>query len=125
MTARTAKGRRLIKFIIVLVLLLLLFGSGAKMVVAGGAKSLNLADKLLGPDGGARLLIGDQPYGNGPRQSLDIWGPENAKQGDKRPVIVFFYGGGRDSGPRGTYGFPGGALGARGCCRGIPRCRRT
>ena len=125
MTARAAKGRRLIKFIIVLVLLLLLFGSGAKMVVAGGAKSLNLADKLLGPDGGARLLIGDQRYGNGPRQSLDIWVPENAKQGDKLPVIVFFYGGGWDSGARESYGFAGRALAQKGFVVVIPDYRLT
>lgn len=123
MTGREAKGRRLIKFIILVVLLLLLFGGGAKMVVAGGAKSLNMADRLLGPDGGARLLIADQPYGNGPRQSLDIWVPEQAKQGDKLPVIIFFYGGGWDSGDRESYGFAGRALAQKGFVVVIPDYR--
>ena len=123
MSAREAKGRRLIKFIIVAVLLLLLFGSGAKMVVAGGAKSLNMADKLLGSDGGARLLLSDQPYGNGPRQSLDIWVPENAKAGDKLPVVVFIYGGGWNSGERESYGFAGRALAQKGFVVVIPDYR--
>lgn len=123
MSAREAKGRRLIKFIIVAVILLLLFGSGAKMVVAGGAKSLNMADKLLGSDSGARLLLSDQPYGNGPRQSLDIWVPENAKAGDKLPVVVFIYGGGWDTGERESYGFAGRALAQKGFVVVIPDYR--
>ena len=123
MTGRAAKVRRLIKFLIVLVLLLLLFGSGAKLVVAGGAKSLNMADKLLGPGDGARLLLGDQPYGNGPRQSLDIWVPEAAKQGDRLPVVIFFYGGGWSSGERESYGFVGRALAQKGFVVVIPDYR--
>jgi len=113
----------LIKFLIVAVILLLLFGGGAKVVVAGGAKSLDMADKLLGSDGGARLLIGDQPYGNGPRQTLDIWVPENAQASDRLPVIVFFYGGGWDSGERENYGFAGRALAQKGFVVVIPDYR--
>ena len=115
----------MIKFILVVVLLLLLFGGGAKMVVAGGAKSLNIADRFLGPDGGARLLLADQPYGNGPRQMLDIWAPENAQQGDGLPVVVFFYGGGWDSGERASYGFAGRALAQKGFVVVIPDYRLT
>lgn len=113
----------MIKFLIVAVILLLLFGGGAKMVVSGGAKSLDMADKLLGSDGGARLLIGDQPYGNGPRQTLDIWVPENAQASGRLPVIVFFYGGGWDSGERENYGFAGRALAQKGFVVVIPDYR--
>lgn len=113
----------MIKFLIVAVILLLLFGGGAKMVVSGGARSLDMADKLLGSDGGARLLIGDQPYGNGPRQTLDIWVPENAQASDKLPVIVFFYGGGWESGARENYGFAGRALAQKGFVVVIPDYR--
>jgi acetyl esterase/lipase len=123
MAGAANKRALLIKFIIVVVLLLLLFGSGAKMVVAGGAKSLNVADKLLGSGDGARLLLGDQPYGHGPRQSLDIWVPENAKAGDKLPVVVFIYGGGWDSGERESYGFAGRALAQKGFVVVIPDYR--
>src|SRR3546814_15728160 len=90
------------------------------MIVAGGAKSLNMADRLLGQGDGARLLLADQPYGRGPRQSLDIWVPENAKAGDRLPVVVFFHGGGWDSGEGGSYGFEGRAMARQGFGAGLP-----
>lgn len=113
----------MIKFIIVVALLILLFGGGAKLVVAGGAKLLNMADRLLGQGDGARLLLGGQLYGRGPRQSLDIWVPEGAQDGDRLPVIVFFYGGGWDSGDRESYGFAGRALASQGFVVVIPDYR--
>ena len=115
----------MIKFLIVAVLLLLFFGGGAKAVVAGGAKSLDMADKLLGSGGGARLLLAGQPYGDGPRQMLDIWAPDHAQQGDRLPVIVFFYGGGWNSGERASYGFVGRALAQKGFVVVIPDYRLT
>jgi acetyl esterase/lipase len=123
MAGPVSKGRRLIKFLFVVVLLVLLFGGGAKMIVAGGAKSLNMADRLLGQGDGARLLLADQPYGHGPRQSLDIWVPENAEADDRLPVVVFFYGGGWDSGERDSYGFAGRALAQQGFVVVIPDYR--
>lgn len=123
MAEPVSKGRRLIKYLFVVILLVLLFGGGAKMIVAGGAKSLNMADRLLGQGDGARLLLGDQPYGRGPRQSLDIWVPDDAKASDRLPVVVFFYGGGWDSGERGSYGFAGRALARQGFVVVIPDYR--
>lgn len=123
MAGPVSKGRRLIKFLFVVVLLVLLFGGGAKMIVAGGAKSLNMADRLLGQGDGSRLLLADQPYGRGPRQSLDIWVPEDAKADDRLPVVVFFYGGGWDSGERDSYGFAGRALAQQGFVVVIPDYR--
>lgn len=123
MAGSVSKGRRLIKFLFIVVLLVLLFGGGARMIVAGGAKSLNMADKLLGQGDGARLLLADQPYGRGPRQSLDIWVPDSLNEGDRLPVVVFFYGGGWDSGERGSYGFVGRALARQGFVVVIPDYR--
>lgn len=113
----------MIKFIIVVALLILLFGGGAKLVVASGAKSLNMADRLLGQGDGARLLLGGQLYGRGPRQLLDIWVPEGVQDGDRLPVVVFFYGGGWDSGDRESYGFVGRALASQGFVVVIPDYR--
>ena len=123
MAGAVFKGRRLIKFLFLVLLLVLLFGGGAKMIVAGGAKSLNMADRLLGQGEGARLLLADQPYGRGPRQLLDIWVPDGIREGDRLPVIVFFYGGGWDSGERANYGFVGRALAQRGFVVVIPDYR--
>ncbi len=115
--------RRLIKYLFLLGLLVLLFGGGAKLLVAGGAKSLNMGDRLLGGDGGARLLVSGEPYGKGPRQALDIWVPDHAQAGDRLPVVVFFYGGGWNSGAREDYGFVGRALAAQGFVVVIPDYR--
>lgn len=124
MADRTVREqRRLIKFLLLIGLLLLLFGGGARAIVAGGAKSLDLADKLLGSGKGARLLLADQPYGRGVRQSLDIWVPEQAQAGDRLPVVVFFYGGGWGSGERQSYGFAGRALASQGFVVVIPDYR--
>src|SRR3546814_16223655 len=79
--------------------------------------------RVLGQGDGARLLRADQPYGRGPRQSLDIWVPENSKEGDRLPVVVFFHGGGWDSGERGSYGFAGRALARQGLVAVIPDYR--
>lgn len=123
MTDAGRKGRRLIKYLFILLILLLLFGGGAKLIVAGGAKSLDLADKLLGGGGGAKLLLAGQPYGRGARQTLDIWVPEDAREGDRLPVVVFFYGGGWNSGERASYGFAGRALARQGFVTVIPDYR--
>src|SRR3546814_20993393 len=82
-----------------------------------------MADRLLGQVDGALLLLADQPDGRGPRQSLDIWVPENAKAGDRLPVVVFFHGGGWDSGERGSYGFAGRALARQGFFAVLPDYR--
>src|SRR3546814_8651969 len=81
-----------------------------------------MADRWLG-GGGARLLLQDQPYGHGPRQSLDIWVPEAAGPDDRLPVVVFFHGGGWDSGDRTSYGFAGRALATEGFVAVVPDYR--
>lgn len=123
MTDHAARERRpLIKYLLLLVLLVLLFGGAARIVVAGGAKSLDMGDRLLG-GGGGRLLAAGEPYGKGARQALDIWVPVNAAETDRLPVVVFFYGGGWNSGARGDYGFAGRALAAQGFVVVIPDYR--
>jgi len=123
MADQTAKGRRLIKFLIVVILLVLLFGGGARMIVAGGAKSLNLGDRLLGDGDGATLQVQAQPYGAGDRNKLNIWVPTGTKTTDKLPVIVFLYGGGWYSGARDDYGFAGRAFAKQGFIVVIPDYR--
>lgn len=113
----------MLKYLLIAVLLLLLFGGAVKRVIAGGAKSLDMADKLLGRGDGARLLLTDQPYGRGPRQSLDIWVPEGTREDDRLPVVVFFYGGGWNSGDREHYGFAARALACEGFVVVIPDYR--
>ena len=121
---KPVKGqRRLIKYLIVIGLLILLFGGGARLVVAGGAKSLNLGDKWLGDGDGASLQVAGQPYGEGLRHKLNIWVPTGTKKTDRLPVIVWLYGGGWYSGERDDYGFAGRAFAKQGFIVVIPDYR--
>ena len=123
MTAQASKGRRLIKFLVVAVLLALLLGGGARMIVAGGAKSLNLGDRLLGDGDGATLQVAGEPYAPGARHKLNIWVPTGTENSDKLPVLVFLYGGGWYSGARDDYGFAGRAFARQGFIVVIPDYR--
>ena len=113
----------MIKLLIVVILLVLLFGGGARLIAAGGAKSLNLGDRLLGDGDGATLQVEAQPYGSGDRHKLNIWVPTGTKKTDKLPVIVFLYGGGWYSGARDDYGFAGRAFAKQGFIVVIPDYR--
>ncbi|MBK6411801.1 alpha/beta hydrolase [Sphingopyxis sp.] len=113
----------MIKFLVVAALLVLLFGGAARMIVAGGAKSLNLGDRVLGDSVGATLQVAGQPYGAGERNKLNIWVPTGTKKTDKLPVLVFLYGGGWYSGVRDDYGFAGRAFAKQGFVVVIPDYR--
>ena len=77
----------------------------------------------FGPrDRGARRLAADLPYGDDPRQRMDILGP-TARATAPWPVLVFFYGGGWDSGSRAHYGWAAHALAARGFIVAVPDYR--
>lgn len=77
----------------------------------------------LGPrDRGARRLASGVRYGDDPRQRMDVLGPTSAPTGPW-PVLVFFYGGGWDSGSRAHYGWAAHALAARGFVVAVPDYR--
>ncbi|KTE37934.1 alpha/beta hydrolase [Sphingopyxis sp. HIX] len=113
----------MIKYLILIGLLILLFGGGTRLVVAGGAKSLNLGDRLLGNGDGAALQVAGQPYGPGARNKLNIWVPAGTQKSDRLPVIVWLYGGGWYSGARDDYGFAGRAFAKQGFIVVIPDYR--
>jgi len=85
---------------------------------------LNGLDRLTpGGDGATRAARGIA-YGPGQRQRLDVWVPVAKRgAGQKLPVVVFFYGGGWDSGSRGDYGFAGAAFASQGFVAVIPDYR--
>lgn len=121
---KPVKGqRRLIKYLLLIGLLILLFGGGTRLIVGGGAKSLNLGDKFLGNGDGAVLQVAGQPYGPGPRNKLNIWVPTGTEKTDRLPVIVWLYGGGWYSGDRDDYGFAGRAFAKQGFVVVIPDYR--
>ena len=66
----------------------------------------------LGPrDGGVSRVARDIAYGDDPRQKMDIHAPTEA---GPWPMLVFFYGGGWDSGEGRLYAWAAHALAARG-----------
>lgn len=66
-------------------------------------------------------VVADIRYGNEPRQRLDLYVPDGVNAGT--PVIVFFYGGGWESGRRQDYRFVGAAFARRGYVVAIPDYR--
>lgn len=68
---------------------------------------------LVPKDRGARSVARGLPYGDHPRQRLDLYAPR-AAGANKLPVILFFYGGSWSSGSAATYAFVGHALAAQG-----------
>jgi acetyl esterase/lipase len=60
------------------------------------------------------------PYGEGPRQRLDVYAPRNAHN---VPVVIFWYGGSWKKGSKANYRFVGAALAQRGFVAVLPDYR--
>jgi acetyl esterase/lipase len=106
-------------------------------LLASACSPVNILNAVIS-DKGYRLSSG-VAYGELPRQTLDIYTPNDAltsnhKSQDKTtsisqathkglPVVVFFYGGSWDSGNRGSYKFIGEAMTSQGFIAVIPDYR--
>lgn len=84
-------------------------------------KALDVLNSLFPGDEGVERVATDVRFKGEPRGKLDVWARAGA--GDKRPVLVFFYGGGWAKGARGDYGFVGEAYAAQGFVVVIPDYR--
>jgi acetyl esterase/lipase len=80
-------------------------------------------DRAWGGGGHAQLVAEAVPFGSH-GQTLDIWASEGAAQG-KRPVVIFWYGGGWAKGDRASYAFAGRALARAGFLVVIPDYRKV
>lgn len=87
----------------------LLIALGLSLML-GGCSPLGMVDWVT-PDSGYTLAAAI-PYGDGPRQHLDLYQPLTPLPA--HPVVVFFYGGSWNSGERGKYRFVARALAQRG-----------
>ena len=82
--------------------------------------SLNAALNAMAPRAGINVTQ-DLAYSDGLRHTLDVYSP---RQGvTPVPVIVFFYGGGWETGDKAMYGFVGASLAERGVVVIIPDYR--
>ncbi len=92
------------------------------LATLAGACSPLAALNALGPrDRNAGRVARDLPYGDDPRQKLDLYAPRD--RSGPLPTLVFFYGGGWDSGVRGHYGWAAQALAAQGFLVAVPDYR--
>jgi acetyl esterase/lipase len=96
-------------------------GLGALSLLATACSPLGVLNGLAPK----RLSARNIPYGPGPRRTLDIYMPTQARGAApvRAPVIVFLYGGSWDSGAKEDYRFVGGALAAAGFVTVIPDYR--
>ncbi len=97
--------------------------AGLLATLAGcGPATLSTLDGAARLGGGPARVASAVPYGDHPRQRLDVYAPRGA--GDvKRPVVVFFYGGAWSSGSRGAYAFAGRAYAGEGFVAVVPDYR--
>lgn len=94
--------------------------TGLASSLAVACSPLGMMNALSPRDRGARRVARDLSYGDDPRQALDLYAPAGA---GPWPVVVFFYGGGWDSGSKDLYGWAAQALAARGFLVALPDYR--
>ncbi len=82
--------------------------------LAAACSPLALLNAVGPRDGGVRRVARDLEYGPDPRQRFDLYAPSAARSSASLPVLVFFYGGGWDSGSKDVYGWAAQALSAQG-----------
>jgi acetyl esterase/lipase len=86
-----------------------------------GPATLSTLDGVSRLGTGPRRVAEGVAYGAEPRQRLDVYSAGRA--GEKRPVVVFFYGGAWSSGSRGGYAFAGRAYAGEGFVAVVPDYR--
>lgn len=96
--------------------------TGLAGIIAACTPSLGTFNALAPRDSGGRRRARDLPYGDGPRQTLDVYAPSGSANSGL-PVVVFIYGGSWASGAKADYAFVGAALSAQGFVTIIPDYR--
>jgi len=82
--------------------------------LAAACSPLGMLNAVGPRDRGVRRVARDLEYGPDRRQRFDIYAPSAASPTSPMPVLVFFYGGGWDSGSKDLYGWAAQALAAQG-----------
>lgn len=99
-----------------LILILLLTGAALGLGYAARWQMpglLNVLDRVWpGPAG--QMVAEGEAYGPSSFQQVDVFVPDDMAADERRPVIIFFHGGGWVKGSRDTYGFAGRAFAAEG-----------
>jgi acetyl esterase/lipase len=101
--------------------MLVTLAATATLAGCNNLATLNDLNALTPGDSGVMRRVEGAAYGPDARQKLDVYAP--AKASGPLPVVVFFYGGGWNSGYRGGYVFVARALAARGFVVVVPDYR--
>jgi acetyl esterase/lipase len=108
--------------IVVALILLVMVGLGSAAALTSPPGLLSFLDKMMGGGNGVEILAYAHPFGTA-EQTLDVWryGPVTKK----RPVLIFWYGGGWVSGHRRDYGFVARAYAKAGYVVVVPDYRKV
>jgi acetyl esterase/lipase len=101
-----------------------LFAAAAGLYLYSPPKSLDVLDSLWPGKGAVRRVATGIPFAAGADSSLDIWAAPITVR-DRKPVLIFFYGGAWVKGRRQDYGFVGRAYAARGFVVVLPDYRKV
>ncbi|ESQ86774.1 alpha/beta hydrolase [Asticcacaulis sp. AC460] len=85
-----------------------------------GCNTLSLFNRFTPKDSGVRRVAHDVAFGDDPRQRYDVYAPAGKTN---LPVLVFFYGGGWNSGSKDDYAWMGYALASIGYVVAVPDYR--
>ncbi len=99
---------------------LLAGGALAASFFVASCSSLTFAAANAGARSGDFARRADQAFGTNPRQRLDVYVPDGARD---RPIIVFWYGGSYERGSKDQYRFVGAALARSGYVAVLPDYR--
>lgn len=102
----------------------LLGGIGVYAATTSPPLLLSQLDAVMGGGRGATLVAEGLRFGSH-GQTLDVWRAETAANADKRPVLVFWHGGGWVKGARADYAFAGRAFARQGFVVVIPDYRKV
>lgn len=102
----------------------LLGGFGTYAATTSPPLLLSQLDAAMGGGRGAKLVAEGVRFGSH-GQTLDVWRAETGADADKRPVLVFWHGGGWVKGARQDYAFAGRAFARQGFVVVIPDYRKV
>lgn len=103
--------------------LALVLGLGMMVTFTSPPALLSLLDGAMGGGSGAMRTASAVPFGTH-GQTLDVWRPVG-DAGAKRPVVIFYYGGGWVKGDRRAYSFAARALARQGFVVVVPDYRKV
>ncbi|MDM7929310.1 alpha/beta hydrolase [Blastomonas fulva] len=105
-------------------LVAVLGGMGLYAATASPPLLLSHLDAATGGGKGAALVAEAVPFGD-QGQTLDVWRAADAADGDRRPVLIFWHGGGWVKGARQDYAFAGRAFARQGFVVVVPDYRKV